>query len=597
MHKEKIFGFFSSIEDLHSFLGSCTLFKDLAKEIVQDLAQGIIFKRASKGSLIFNSHIPAEGIYLILEGRLGVSKNQETEPFYELSYKEAISDFAFLTKINFQIAVKALRDSDLLFFPKTSLLPLLQKNPIFLQALSSSLSALLHRIIKKIPAKKPFHTIALLAQNEELPLALFAQSLQEKMNLYAKTFHTSLSKAKKELASIDAAAFHSWIREKEENNSFVLLECSYLNQEWTKLCLKRADHILLVADSKDSPNISDCERPIWEEEASFVKIDLILLQHNSIIGTKKWLAARKARSHQHVFLKEEESIARLARILTQNSIGLVLSGGGARGLAQIGFLLAIMEEKIPIDFIGGTSIGSVNAALYALGWSYEKLSRNSSTIFSKEKGLLDPTAPFLSFLKGKKIYDNLLKYCGEVEIEDLKTTYFCISSNLTLKTPHMHTHGLLSEALRASISIPGIFPPVFNNHSLLVDGGLFDVLPIDYMRNYFDAAKIMAVDTSIDLFSPNYPELPPSVSGWKLFFQNLFSSQGKRLNLVEILSSAAEISGQRKKRWVIENHIADFYVRLPVGRYGTLAFRSSKELKEKGYRFTKEILKEWKNLF
>ena len=173
----------------------------------------------------------------------------------------------------------------------------------------------------------------------------------------------------------------------------------------------------------------------------------------------------------------------------------MLSGGGARAFAHVGVIRALADADIPIDFIGGTSMGGIIGAGLALEWPPEELSRRIDEAFVQKNPLADVTLPLLGMVKGKRVEALLEEHFGNRSIPDLWRPFYCVSSNLTTGTVHVHTRGSIREALRASIALPGILPPKIHKAGLLVDGAVTSNLPIDIMRNQH-SGPIVAVDVA-----------------------------------------------------------------------------------------------------
>jgi NTE family protein len=196
----------------------------------------------------------------------------------------------------------------------------------------------------------------------------------------------------------------------------------------------------------------------------------------------RWLTAvPPGTPHHHVTSKAD--VPRVARILTGRGVGLVLSGGGARGFAHIGIVKALREADIPIDLVGGTSMGAILGAGVALCWSIDELTDRFRESFVDAKPLRDYTLPFVSLVSGHKVTRLLQHAFGDVTIEDLPLDFFCVSSNLTTGHSEVHRRGELWRWLRASVAIPGVLPPVVHKGELLVDGGTMNNLPVDAMRD------------------------------------------------------------------------------------------------------------------
>jgi NTE family protein len=163
-------------------------------------------------------------------------------------------------------------------------------------------------------------------------------------------------------------------------------------------------------------------------------------------------------------------------------VGLVLSGGGARAYGQLGAVQALREAGVPIDFVGGASMGAIIAAGLALGWDDAELQDRVREAFVTTNPLDDIAFPMLAMTHGHKVRDRLAEHFGDVEIADLDLPFFCVSADLTEGAPYVHTHGLVRDALRASVALPGLLPPVIMGDKVLVDGAVAKNFPADVMR-------------------------------------------------------------------------------------------------------------------
>src|SRR3990167_9589727 len=210
----------------------------------------------------------------------------------------------------------------------------------------------------------------------------------------------------------------------------------------------------------------------------------------------------------------KDDFARMARFLTGTAIGLVLGGGGARGCAHVGVIQALEENGIPIDFIGGTSIGALMGSIYARDPDFinvltqaKKVSKQMSNRWAQA---LDLTYPRVSFFTGKALNRILVKIFRKTLIEDLRINFFTITTNISKSKMMVHREGTLWKYVRASMSLVGFVPPLCDDDdSLLVDGGYVNNLPADVMRS-FGVYNIIAVDvgSEVDTNYYNYGIFP-----------------------------------------------------------------------------------------
>ena len=176
-------------------------------------------------------------------------------------------------------------------------------------------------------------------------------------------------------------------------------------------------------------------------------------------------------------------------------LGVALSGGGARGLAHIGILKVLRNADIQIDFMAGSSMGGVIAASYAAGLAPSEIEEIASSVgtISNLAQLVDPTLLKKGIFKGEKVTKLFKRYLGEKSFEDLEIPLTVTAVDLNSNQEIRISDGLVTDALRATISIPGIFVPVEKEDMRLVDGGLLNNLPVDIVRD-MGADIILAVD-------------------------------------------------------------------------------------------------------
>jgi NTE family protein len=231
--------------------------------------------------------------------------------------------------------------------------------------------------------------------------------------------------------------------------------------------------------------------------------------------TNEWRTACDAARLFHWRGLEDEDAARLARVIARRSIGLVLSGGGARAYAHIGVVRALREAGLPFDIIGGTSMGAIVAACVAMGWDNDEIEFRIRKSFVETNPLGDYVLPVVGLVRGRRVEDRLREHFGEALIEDLGIPFFAISTDLVAGDVRVHRGGSLRKALRASISLPGILPPVIDgDQGLLVDGAVLKNFPVDILRD-LHRGPIIGVDVArrdgIDL--EDFRD-PPGFFGW-----------------------------------------------------------------------------------
>ncbi len=174
-------------------------------------------------------------------------------------------------------------------------------------------------------------------------------------------------------------------------------------------------------------------------------------------------------------------------------IGLALGSGGARGFAHLGIIKVLVENQIPIDYIAGSSMGSLVACFYASGLDLNRLYKLATSF--KRKYYLDFTVPKMGFIAGKRIKDLIRLLTKGKRLEELNIPVSVDATDLMKGEKVVFTEGPIADAVRSSISIPGVFVPEKKDGRLLVDGGVIDRVPVSVVKE-MGADLVIAVDVS-----------------------------------------------------------------------------------------------------
>jgi hypothetical protein len=253
----------------------------------------------------------------------------------------------------------------------------------------------------------------------------------------------------------------------ERRYDIVLYPVSSDVDDWTRLILARADLVLLVTSVTGAADLSSVETILLAPRDSELlpRIDLVI-QHGTDwtpdCGTRKWFEGRHVDEWHHIRAERREDYDRLARIVTGNAVTVVLGGGGARGFAEVGVVKALQERGIPIDRLAGTSMGSMIGGLLASGRAPDTITKTLQVWARKGRFGRDYTLPILSLLHFKRLHKVTHDLLGDELIEDLPIPFFCISADLSENRLVVHDRGPLWRSIRASVSLPGIGPPMFD---------------------------------------------------------------------------------------------------------------------------------------
>jgi predicted acylesterase/phospholipase RssA len=289
----------------------------------------------------------------------------------------------------------------------------------------------------------------------------------------------------------------------------------------------------------------------------------------------------------HVRSSEAADYDRVARIVAGRAVGVVLGGGGARGFAHFGVLRALREAGIPIDYVGGASMGAIIAGEAALGWSPEVMQERSKAAFRINPVRGDYTLPLVSVSAARKIVRMLTELFGDARIEDQIVGYFCVSCNLTRGEIVVHRDGLFRECTRASTALPAFFPPVFRNGELLVDGSIMNNTPGDVMKTIC-GGRVIVVDVSprrelrVEL-NDRYV-----LSGWEALRGRSRAGSEHSPNIFNIVMRTAMLKSVLDAD-AMKRHV-DLYLQPPVAHVDMFNWTAIDSTADVGYRYTREQL-------
>ncbi|CAL7947840.1 unnamed protein product [Xylocopa violacea] len=600
------------------------------------------------GRAVYRQGDESDSTFIVLSGRLRsviTYKNGKKELVAEYGKGDLVGIVEMVTQTPRSTTVMAVRDSELAKLPEGLFNVIKLRFPIVVTRLINLLG---HRIlgtwqqahtkngssdtqraaatVDARPAQVNFSTVAIVPVSDDVPLTAFTYELYHSLCAIGPCLRLTSEVVRKTLGSTimepaNEYRLTSWLAQQEDQHRISLYQCDPTYTLWTQRCVRQADCILIVGLGDKPPSIGRTEREV-ERLVMRTQKELVLL-HKEQSGqpptnTVQWLNMRSwVSSHHHIqcpkrmftrrsqyrinelyskVLMSEPNVhsdfSRLARWLTGTSVGLVLGGGGARGAAHVGMLKAVIEAGIPIDMVGGVSIGAFMGAL----WCMEKnitTTTQKAREWSKKmtqwwRQIMDLTYPVTSMFSGKDFNNTIQATFGDTYIEDLWLPYFTITTDITDSCMRTHTHGLLWRYIRASMTIAGVFPPICDplDGHLLVDGCYVNNVPADEMLRQ-GAHHILAIDVGSqdDTDLTNYGD---SLSGWWLLWKrwNPFATPVKVPNLPDIQSRLAYVSCVRQLEEVKNSDYCE-YIRPPIDKYKTLQFANFDEIKDVGYQHGK----------
>ncbi|XP_077180276.1 patatin-like phospholipase domain-containing protein 6 isoform X7 [Paroedura picta] len=619
---------------------------------VRQMDFAIDWMAVEAGRALYRQGDKSDCTYIVLNGRLRsvIQKgNGKKELVGEYGRGDLIGVVEALTRQARATTVHAVRDTELAKLPEGTLNNIKRRYPQVVTRLIHLLSQKILGNLQQLrgPFRGPslsvassseltnpasnLSTVAVLPVCDDVPTAAFTLELKHALNAIGPTLLLTSDVIRARLGASALDSIHEyrlsgWLAQQEDIHRIVLYQTDYTLTPWTVRCIRQADCILIVGLGDQEPMLGELEQMLEHTAVRALK-QLILLHREdgpSPARTVEWLNMRSwCSGHLHikcprrvfsrrspnklremyekVFEKNADrhsDFSRLARVLTGNTIALVLGGGGARGCSHIGVIKAMEEAGLPIDLIGGTSIGSFIGALYAEERSAVRTkqrarewAKNMNSVFAT---VLDLTYPITSMFSGSAFNASIHKVFQDKQIEDLWLPYFNVTTDVTASAMRVHKDGSVWRFVRASASYTPYLPPLCDpkDSHLLVDGCYVNNVPADIARN-MGAKTVVAIDVGsqdeTDLC--NYGD---SLSGWWLLWKRLnpWAEKVKVPDMAEIQSRLAYVSCVRQLEVVKSSSYCE-YIRPPIDRFKTMDFGKFDEIYDVGYQHGKVVFDGW----
>jgi NTE family protein len=558
---------------LLSEVGESTLKRLLAEANWFGLPGGTVLPRDGEND---------RALFLVLTGSLGVlayDAKGETRQIAQVSAGETVGEMSLISGDPHSAQLIALRDTELLRISPQGFSALIARHPRVMFNLARLMARRLKETTRRPAAGWRPRTFAVIPLQDGLQDEPIAQRL-------AAALVAMGSKA----VVVDASAADesaAWFTSLEAEHDVVFYRGQTLDGAWTNLCLRQADRILLLARADRPLPLRPLDLPALKERASGPPQLLLVHPQGGSRGLPEHFALRSGlfESHHHIRANAAEDIERLARFIFGRAVGLVLAGGGARGFAHIGIIRALMESQVPFDHLGGTSMGAIIAAGLALEWSLDELNQRVRAAFVETNPLSDFTLPLIALVRGRKVSKLLRQHFGDTRIEEMPKPFFCVSSDLTTGRIHVHRQGPLWRALRASVALPGILPPVTYHGHLLVDGGVMNNLPVDVMAQYAHG-PIIASDVTGELDLHANDDRYGERSIWWLISQRMRGNP----SIVSILMRSGTVGSEAQRHLVREQ--ADYLFEPPLVDVGVGDWKAFDRAVAEGYAHAKMMIEE-----
>ena len=575
---------------LRKALQLAPLFADLDTKSMAAIEGELSLLVLPGGAPLFRQGEPADAVYVVTSGCLGVFRHEDEdsadEPILmaEIPPGNIVGEMSLLSHSQRTRSVAALRDSEVWRLARGSFDKLTSLHPEVLPALMRNVAV--RNAMGPTKRRRQPRTFAILPTGPDVPSARFAVLLAG-----------ALGRIGAQVQMLGADSLNEdpeWFARCEMEASFVLYRADPTATEWTELCLRQADCLIVVRHGDDDrPTMVPFEIESVQTGAVFHRRrELVLLHegHDPPPGsTSPMLAGGLYGQHHHIRLDIHSDVDRLARLLTGHAVGVVMAGGGARAFTHIGVVKALRASGVPIDLVGGTSMGAIVAAGVGSRWSDDELVARFRLAFVNNNPLSDYTLPLISLFTGRRVTRLLRLAFGEKEIEDLILPFYCVTANLTTSNAEVHTVGKLWRWLRASVAIPGVIPPFNEAGEVHVGGGVINNFPVREMRRLGRGVTIgVDIDTGGALAAGAGVMEP--WSAWQ-FFRRLIWKRNETLPIPSIvaflLRSALVASASRAAE---DRQAADLLIVPPMNHIDLLDWTSFEAAIELGYRTTMEML-------
>ncbi|XP_058024304.1 patatin-like phospholipase domain-containing protein 6 isoform X5 [Ahaetulla prasina] len=580
---------------------------------VRQMDFAIDWMAVEAGRALYRQGDKSDCTYIVLNGRLRsvIQKaNGKKELVGEYGRGDLIGVVEALTHQVRATTVHAVRDTELAKLPEGTLNNIKRRYPQVVTRLIHLLSQKILGNLQQLRGSFPgsglgmtssseltnpasnLSTVAVLPVCDEVPMAAFTLELKHALNAIGPTLLLTSDIIRARLGASALDSIHEyrlsgWLAQQEDIHRIVLYQTDCTLTPWTVRCIRQADCILIVGLGDQEPTLGELEQMLENTAVRALK-QLILLHREdgpSPARTVEWLNMRSwCSGHLHikcprrvfsrrspnklremygkVFEKNADrhsDFSRLARVLTGNTIALVLGGGGARGCSHIGVIKAMEEASLPIDLIGGTSIGSFIGALYAEERSAVRTkqrarewAKSMNSVFAT---VLDLTYPITSMFSGSAFNTSIHKVFQDKQIEDLWLPYFNVTTDITASAMRVHKDADIARNMGAKTVIA-------------IDVGSQDETDL---CNYGD-----------------------SLSGWWLLWKRLnpWAEKVKVPDMAEIQSRLAYVSCVRQLEVVKSSSYCE-YIRPPIDRFKTMDFGKFDEIYDVGYQHGKVVFGGW----
>jgi NTE family protein len=594
----------------HDALTACLadVFGEGHDDLMAEALPLLVWVELNGGQTLVREADAADAVYVVVSGRLRASEvhGDRRVVIDEVVRGGIIGAASVLMSEAHRATVLAVRDSVLARMSATAFATLWQRHPVFSERMARLAIGRVRSVADRPRNPRPA-TVCLVPISDGFDLPAFGSALADAMGQWGPVRLETRETIEAQFGAGAANArpaderYHqlsTWLDETERDHASTIFLADDGESEWTRRCIRHADQVLFVARADAAMRIHPIEERLCmgDRAITAARQSLVLLHpawRHHPTGTAAWLDRRPMDAHHHVRPERPQDVARLARVLTGNAVGLVLSGGGARGFAHLGVYRALEEAGIEVDIVGGTSIGAVMAAFFSFDLPAARAIELARQAFANNPTGDFNILPLVSLIRGrrmKKAFDRGVRAAtgADADVLDSWRTLYCVATSYSAAREVVITRGPLSRALRASVSIPVALPPVASDGELLVDGGIFNNFPVDVMAR-MGVRQVIGVDLARPgSHSVDFEEVP---GPWSLLRDRLRAADKRRYNVPSLgtilVGTTLLYSASRREE---ARASVDLYINPDVSGIGVLEMSAFDRAVDVGYREARLVL-------
>ncbi len=548
-------------------LGRIPAFAALSAESRTELADQVEWLRIPGGEAIVEQGDEGDCAYFIIRGRAkAVTRNVDgvEKVVGDLGPGQPIGELALIAGVPRTATVRAARDTEVVRLTAQAFDRLVHRHPDVTLPMVGVLAARLERTLAgRPPAQDRVSTIAVLDTTDRSGAA---DAFVDALGARAPIERARVTSGREGLS---LPALIRTIDAQDERHGVTVLDVDPTGGPIVQRGLRQADAIVVVCDATASGQVREALGVLEQlsRAGCTPRVHALVVQpqhRRHPVNTARLVERFDA--HHHVRLGVAGDFARAARHLLGLAIGLVLGGGGARGMAHVGAYRVLHEAGVPIDAVGGSSSGGIVSAQVAAGWTPDELQARNREGFTKAHVSRAFTFPLLSLLSERTAAAMLEAMFGRLDFEDLWLPCFVTTTDLTACRLALQSRGRVAQWTRATASPPGIWPPVPGpDGSLHCDGALLDNLPVVPMRDR-GAARVIAVSVSrqSDFFVGPGTEAPTPLAQVRGLTRKRHATGFP--HLLQVLNRSALVTGLAGR--AVARAQSDIYVEPPVEIFG-----------------------------